>query len=296
MALWDVAMAPLRAAGGAFHELDMATQGTSAKRERDQRQLMSDLQVVANTTPDNSPARVEAMQQVLAKHGMSMPTMLDADGRNQYEQFPTAYERGMGQYAEAKAKSTGTGDPVKKAAAVSKLMAARPWTGEEGDVYDPNNPEHRLWMRSIEDLEGQPEPAAASAAPQPASTNPARTANPAQSSLQARQAIEDAVAQARSARPQPPSAAPQNAPTKFQSVPPTRAPTTGAALSQIEPSGQWRERVRGDRSQQQADLPVSPVGSGIAGNLGNIRTMQGPPPGQSPRASMPTTLGRVDIH
>jgi hypothetical protein len=164
MALWDVAMAPVRAFGGAFNELDKAMQGRDAGQEKKQRQLLSDLQVVQQSTPDNTPARIEATREILKKHGMTMPPMVNAQGANQYEQIPTPYERGMGQYAQAKASSATAQDPVQKAKAVSELIGNRPWSGDEGDAYDPKNPEHRIWMQSLEELGGGPSPAGESPA------------------------------------------------------------------------------------------------------------------------------------
>jgi hypothetical protein len=158
MSGWDVAMAPIRAFGGAFNELDKAMQGRDAGQERRQRQLREELLIVQETTPQNTPARIEAMREVLHKHGMTMPPMLSAQGANQYEEIPTSYERAQTKSAEARTQGAETMDPVQKAKAVSELIGNRPWSGDEGDTYDERNPEHRIWMQSLEELGGGPSP------------------------------------------------------------------------------------------------------------------------------------------
>lgn len=169
MSLWDAAMAPVRAVGGAVHELDMAAQGTTAKREGAYRRLLNDLQVVGASTPDNTPARFQAMREVMTKHGLSMPPMLNEAGQSQYEEIPTPYERALEKSVSAKTGSAGTVDPVEKAKAVAALSGVRPfdyyepydpvkhkgrepWSADE--VYDPKKPEHRLWVQSLQELGG----------------------------------------------------------------------------------------------------------------------------------------------
>lgn len=167
MSLWDVAMAPVRAVGGAFNELDMAAQGTTAKKEGAYRRLLNDLQVVGASTPDNTPARFQAMREVMTKHGLSMPPMLNEAGQNQYEQIPTPYERALEKSASAKAGSAGIVEKAKAVAALSgvrpfdyyepydpvKHKGREPWSADE--VYDPKKPEHRLWMQSLQELGGE---------------------------------------------------------------------------------------------------------------------------------------------
>jgi hypothetical protein len=104
---------------------------------------------------------------------MTMPPMLSAQGANQYEAIPTSYERAQAKSAEARMQRAGTLDPAKKATAVAKLIGTRPWSGDEGDTYDERNPEHRIWMQSLEELGGGPSPAESDPAGKPPEPAPA---------------------------------------------------------------------------------------------------------------------------
>lgn len=220
--------------------------------------MLTDLQVIQQTMPENTPARIEATREVLKKHGMTMPPMLDAQGANQYEQIPTSYERAQTKSAEARTGRAGISDPVKKATAVAKLIGSRPWSGDEGDAYDPKNPEHRIWMQSLQELAGEQIPDTE----RPTDLNPESA--PAETGKSFMQTVRD-------------------------TVPVRAAPAAGLALSQIETPDHWRARVRGDRSQEQANAAAHttpiPLG-GLSGNLGNIAAQTQPAAGPRPGSAL----------
>ncbi len=249
MSLWDVAMAPVRAVGGAVHELDMASQGTTAKREAEHRRLLTDLRLVQETTPQNTPARIEAIRQVMGKHGLPMPPVFEPKDQNPYQPIPSQVEQARTEAERARAENYRSQDPVARAKAVSQLIGMRPWSGDEGDTYDESNPEHRVWMQSLQELGGSEAPDSAEAA-----TETPRTAQ---------RLMNEALAAART-RP-------------------------GSALSQIETPDQWRARVRGDRSQEQANAAAHttpiPLG-GLSGNLGNIAAQTQPAAGPRPGSAL----------
>jgi hypothetical protein len=141
--LGDVAGGVGKAAGGYVEGV--------GNRYRDM-QILRELQVVQQTTPENTPARIKATRGVLNKYGMSMPAAFDEKGVNQYQVTPVP-------------KASGALDPVQRAKAVAGLMGQRPFSGDEGDVYDPQNPVHSVWMRSLQELEGPPGAGGSAAAP-----------------------------------------------------------------------------------------------------------------------------------
>lgn len=270
MAVWDVAMAPIRAVGGAFNELDKAMQGRDAGQEKRQRQLLQELQVVQETTPENTRARIEAMREVLTRHGMSMPPMLNQEGENQYEEIPTSYERAQTKSAEARTQATGTMDPVQKAKAVSELIGNRPWSGDEGDTYDAKNPEHRIWMQSLEELGG-------GADDEPAEPTPTG-ADGSEGNGFFRTVRDTLTGAAR----RPGSA--------LDSIP--------APGAETETPDQWRIRVRGDRSQETANqaprqTPREIPAAGVLGSTGQPARQM--PPAGSALAGIPSpSPGEID--
>jgi|GEM_PF-5629196 hypothetical protein len=146
-ALSDIAMAAPRALGAAHEGLKEALAPQAMQSYRDKQQLQRDLQVVtelARTNPDwmQSPAAQRLSAHVTNKY---LPGV--AGGALQPGEF---------QSPQTQTKAT---DPVQRAKAVAELMGQQPFSGDEEDVYDPQNPVHRVWMQSLQELEGGGAPA-----------------------------------------------------------------------------------------------------------------------------------------